>query len=241
MTSNKMFLKNLLRDYYSLQISKLENLGFTNVLLRKNPYLLNAAGIVDAKELIDSLIDSYLQASSETMFGKDIFQPFARHVAKGEDSAIEGVDFHFKKGSTMYYVAVKSGPNIFSAASRSKQYDYFRKALKIHGTNSGKKTKIIPVVGYCYGTRSSQMLITGYNYDEYAGQAFWEFLSGKKNLYLQIASIITDARLSLQGDFREELASLKSRWFKEIKALDLIEDGKVDWIALTAMISDASA
>ena len=246
MVSDKIdqYLESLLKEYYANKLIGLASYKLIKEIKRKNPYLLSASGFTTPQALIDNIIESKIQTSDETNFGKTIFEPLAIKISGGRKSAVLGVDLEIIKDGKLYLVAVKSGTAIFNAASRAKQRDYFNTALKTLKT-SGQNDDLYPVaiVGYCYGRKNKKKNAkSADNFEELAGEKFWEFLSGgNKDLYLQIVKTISIAQLEVANKFQPEIEILKKRWMKEISEMNLSYEDEINWENVTKMISSNAA
>lgn len=115
-----------IEGFYNALIGSLDNLKLNNVLQRKNPYLFRIKGINNAAEIVNSLLSAHVSSSEETIFGNEFFEPIAVFVSGGNNKAIaEGIDIKIETEDTIYAIAVKSGTNVFNAASRKKQEQNF--------------------------------------------------------------------------------------------------------------------
>ncbi|MCE1165528.1 MAG: cytosolic protein [Bacteroidetes bacterium] len=179
------FVEENIGYFHQKRIDNLKKLKLVTILKRKNPYLYKAKNIFTAQDLVKEFLDAHLVAQEEGIFGEfleglAIF--ICNRVYKGQKSAAEGIDLEFNKKGVKYIVTIKSGPNWGNSGQIKKMEDYFRKAKKILKTNS-KIKNIESINGCCYGRDNNP---DKGDYTKLCGQRFWEFISGDKNLYLDI-------------------------------------------------------
>src|SRR2546426_6804349 len=129
-TMNQSELEELIRksldDFYQRRIKKLSEFRLSEVLRKKNPYLLRAIGIRKASEIVAEILQAYMSSSDETIFGDAFFEPIAKLCSGGIVSPSEGVDIALESDTVYKAVAVKSGPNIFNASQAKRQDQEFK-------------------------------------------------------------------------------------------------------------------
>ncbi len=171
------FHENRLRVIQTLTLEK---------LLNKNPYLFKAKNINKAHELVEGTMEAFLSSSEEKIFG-DFLEGLAIFVASkttgGHKSSCQGVDLEFEKENTYYLVTIKSGTNWGNSSQHKKLADDLRNA-EIRLKQSKSISKVQSVLGICYGKTKTGYTSAGYL--KIVGQNFWTFISGNKNLYLEI-------------------------------------------------------
>lgn len=214
-------------DFHTKRLKSLSRLKLKKVLLRKNPYLFKAKNILTAHELVKTLLDAYLSSQEETIFG-DFLEGLAvficNKVYRGKKSSAEGIDLEFDKNGVKYIVAIKSGPNWGNSGQIRRMRDDFRKAKKIlSGRNLVKH--VMAVNGCCYGRESQQ---NKGDYLKYCGQQFWEFISGDKNLYIEIIEPLGHKAKEKNEDFLKEYSRIINKF-----TLEFLEEfclaGKINW------------
>src|SRR5437588_1119529 len=112
------FVKSdILQQFYVKRLEKLNELNFTELLKRKNPYLFKAKNIQTAEQLIRYILDAYLSSQEETIFG-DLMEKLAIHICsavyggyKAEQGKFKSVDLIFDRDGKTYIVGIKSGPH----------------------------------------------------------------------------------------------------------------------------------
>lgn len=172
--------------FHQQRIDSLDKLKLSAVLKRKNPYLFKAKFIITAHELVKYIIDAHISSHEETIFGEwleklAIF--INSKVYEGRKSGIPGIDLEFDKDDRRYIISIKSGPNWGNSKQIEKMKSDFDSAIRTLRT-SDSRLNVIAVNGCCYG-KDNKPLKKG-NYYKYCGQAFWEFISGDRNLYTEI-------------------------------------------------------
>ena len=141
-------IRRSLDDFYQRRMKKLTELKLSDVLRKKNPYLLRAVGIRKASEIVTEILRAYMSSSDESIFGDAFFEPIARLCSGGTVSPSEGVDVAVETDSVYKAFSIKSGPNIFNASQSKRQNDEFnslrQRMHKIH-------KQFDPILGHCYG------------------------------------------------------------------------------------------
>ena len=62
-------------EFHDKRLSSLSKLNLRGLLKRKNPYLFRAKAIVNADQLVRSILDAHLSSQEETMLG-DFLEQF---------------------------------------------------------------------------------------------------------------------------------------------------------------------
>jgi Type II restriction endonuclease EcoO109I len=101
----KKYVEENIGTFHQNRIESLDNLQFTRILKKKNPYLFKAKYILTASELVKSIVDAYVSSSEETIFG-DWLEGLAifinEKVYNGKKSSSKGIDLEFDKDSKRY-------------------------------------------------------------------------------------------------------------------------------------------
>ncbi len=226
----------LLDSFYNKRTIALSDLKLINTLKRKNPYLYRAIGVSDASEIVDEILRAHVSSSDETLFGNEFFEPLAKWVAEQANPTYvvttsdgEGVDITIRTEQSVMPIAVKSGVNVFNAASKKKQGENFASLNK-------RLLKLLlhfdPVVGYCYG-RKKQSAKSKANFKELAGQAFWELLTNESDFYLRIIRLMGEKPIEHRPVFQQSFDQAKNRFAKEF-LIDFSDDaGAINWDKLS--------
>ena len=232
-------LGELLDIFYEKRKSKLENLELIPILKRKNPYLFRATGVATGSEIIKQFMAAFISSSDETIFGNEFFEPLAKWAAtesaktRSETTVTvggaAGVDIAVEDAVCYIALAVKSGTNVFNTQSRSQQETEFQ---SLRSRLSKMKKQFRSVVGYGYG-RKEKRVSANRNFEEVAGQGFWELVTGEPDFYLRIIKCMEKKPKEHAAQFKEELAKAENRLVKEFLFHFSNSDGLIDWEKLT--------
>jgi hypothetical protein len=223
----KKYVEGNIGSFHKKRLERLKQLKFSDVLLRKNPYLFKAKNVLTAQDLIKNLLDAYLSSQEETIFG-DFVEGLAificERVYEGKKSAAEGIDLEFEKDNIKYIVTIKSGPNWGNSSQQNKMKENFRKAKRILKTNSEIK-HIVAVNGCCYGRDNKP---EKEEFIKLCGERFWEFISGNKNLYIEIIEPLGHKAKEKNEEFIEEYSRLINSFTFDFSK-EFCMTGKIDW------------
>lgn len=213
--------------FHSKRIQSLEHLKLSQILKRKNPYLFKAKNILTCEALVRTILDAHLSSQEETIFG-DFLENLAIFVNEtvydGYKSTAEGIDLEFRNLDVHYIVNIKSGPNWGNSSQQSKMKLDFKKAIKIHRTNN-PNSNLIAVNGCCYGKDNHP---NKGDYFKYCGQRFWEFISGKPDLYVQIIEPLGYAAQVKNDEFANAYAQIVNLFSIDFSSQFCV-NGKIDW------------
>ncbi len=203
-------------------------LSLKKVLRRKNPYLFKAKHVLTAEEIVRGLVDAHISSNEETLFG-DWLEGLAifinEKVYGGWKSGITGIDLEFDKDGKRYIVNIKSGPNWGNSSQIKKMIADFKTAAKtLRTSNSG--LQVVAVNGCCYGKDNNP---DKGDYFKYCGQAFWEFISGEKDLYLTIIEPLGHQAKERNESFANLYAQMINRFTREFANDFCLADGSIDW------------
>jgi hypothetical protein len=219
-------IKGYLQEFYNRRATGLARLQLKKVLERKNPYLYKARGMQNAAEIVEEILRDYLASSDETIFGDAFFEPLARDVSGGVVSPSEGVDIAVETADRYMAIAMKSGPNIFSASQSRKQNQEF---LSLKSRLTKLRKQFDPVLGHAYGrkqTPSSEARI----YRHSSGKQFWEEITGDPDFYLKIIQLMDDDFISQhRKDYKAEYDKAVNRYIREFTTDFCKPDGAIDW------------
>ncbi len=233
--------EHVLTPFYDKRLHDLQRLTLTNVLKRKNPYLFKAKNIELAGDFVKSIVDAFLSSQEETVFG-NLLEKFAIFVSSQNDggfkSVFKSVDLEFERASVYYIVGIKSGTNWGNADQINRMRDNF-KATRITLREHGVTNEIKAVNGCMYGTESRPLKINqdpDKTYFKYAGQEFWQFISGDDQLYQAIILPI-DAEAKLKDTtFKQAYAEKVNEMTQEF-ATRFLSDHQIDWGRLIDFVS----
>lgn len=150
--------------FHESKVRCLQGLGLKTILLKKNPYLFRAKNINSASDLIREILDAYLYASEEKLFG-DFLEELALFVAGkaygGQKSAATGIDLDFTNDEGVrYLVSIKSGTSWGNSSQQAKQELDFQNAVRVV-RQSHYATNVQPALGICYG-KAKPTYLRGY-------------------------------------------------------------------------------
>lgn len=195
---------------------------------KKNPYLFKAKYILTASDIVKTLADAFISSAEETMFG-DWLEGLAIFVNNivydGRKSGINGIDLEFDKDGIRNIVSIKSGPNWGNSSQIKKMVEDFKQAQKTLRTS--KSSLIVKCVnGCCYGKTKS---IDKGDYFKYCGQDFWYFISGDKNLYLELIEPLSTKAKERNDEFQNAYASMLNKFTLEFMKDFCDKDGSINW------------
>lgn len=249
--THKQFMKHLnikeVYDYVETHISifhqkRLEyvqnNIDLNKILNQKNPYLFRAKNILTSQDLVKGFIDAFLISQEETLFGQFI-EGLAIFVCDkvygAKKSSLIGMDLEFEKENTVYIVEIKAGWN-WGNASQIKQLNInVANAIKKLESETGKK--VIAVNGCCFG-KDKKPLKTG-GYLKLCGQEFWELISAKENLYIEIIEPIGHKAKEKNEEFLIAYSKIINKLTFEFGE-EFCDDGIINWEKLVKFNSGKS-
>jgi site-specific DNA-methyltransferase (cytosine-N4-specific) len=225
--------ENVVTKFYEIRFKKLQALSLKAVLKRKNPYLYKAKNIAIASDLVKGTIDAFLSSQEETLFG-GLLEKFAIFVSerldKGFKSLLPSVDLEFERDDKYYIVGIKSGTNWGNADQIARMRSNFkvnRATLKAKGIIK----EIVAVNGCIYG-KDSMPLKNSHDREEiyykYAGQDFWQFISGDDEFYKEIIKPIDKEAQKKDEDFKKEYAAKVNEMTLEFTK-DFTTNNQIDW------------
>ncbi len=222
------YVENNISIFHEKRLKKLEKLKLNNILKRKNPYLFKAKNILTSQDIVKGILNAYLSSQEETIFGEFLegLSTFINgKVYGGRKSSAEGIDLEFEKDGIKYIVSIKSGPNWGNSSQIKKMKDNFRKAKRILGTNTSK-VNIVAINGCCYGRDNKP------EKDEYlklCGERYWYFISGNKQLYIDIIEPIGHKAKEKNEKFVLAYSNLINKFTIEFGKDFCKENGAIDW------------
>lgn len=200
--------ENVITPFYRERLKKLNESTLNKILKRKNPYLLKAKNIELAGDLVKSIVDAFLSSQEETMFG-NLLEGFAIYVSKtlhnGFKSERKSLDLEFERKNIYYIIGIKSGINWGNSDQVNRMRDNFKEAKK-QLRHEGIKKEIIAVNGCIYGKDGSPFKKSkdpDKEYYKYAGQDFWNFISGDDELYREIIKPIDEKAREKDETFKK--------------------------------------
>lgn len=183
-----------------------------------------------------NILDAFLISQEETIFG-DFLEKLAIFVCEkvynGRKSAAEGIDLEFEKDNTKYIIVIKSGPNWGNSSQIQKLISDFNKAKRILNT-SRSRINIVAINGCCYGRDNKP---NKGSYLKLCGQEFWEFISGEKQLYIDIVEPLGHKARKNNEEFMKSYAQIINNFTQEFSQ-EYCVNGIIDWSKLVKFNSE---
>lgn len=214
--------------FHQKRIKCVDGLKLKDVLKRKNPYLFKAKNVTTSEQIIRGIVDAYISSNEETIFG-DWLEGLAifinGKVYGGRKSGIAGIDLDFEKDGIRYIVTIKSGPNWGNNSQIKRMKNDFVTAKKtLRTSNSG--LVVMPINGCCYGKDAKP---DKGDYFKYCGQRFWEFISGNKDLYIEIIEPLGHKAKERNEEFQKSYSKMINKFTKEFSNEFCMDSGEIDW------------
>lgn len=224
------YVESQISVFHQKRLDYVQNkVDLLKILKQKNPYLLKAKNVLTAQDLIKGFLDAFLQSQEETLFG-DFMEGLAIFVCDkvygAKKSQLTGIDLEFEKEGVIYIVEIKAGWNWGNASQIRQLKINFKNAKKVLRRKTRKK--IIAINGCCFGKNNK--LDKG-EYLKLCGQNFWEFISGNKELYLDIIEPIGHKAKQRNEEFLESYAQIINKLTLEFSQR-FCHDGKINWLKL---------
>lgn len=233
---------HVITPFYENRLNNLNQLSLRSVLKRKNPYLFKAKNIGLAGELVKSIVDAFLSSQEEGIFG-NLMEGFAIYVSKilhnGFKSELKSVDLEFERDDVYYIVGIKSGTNWGNSDQVNKMRDNFKLAKELL-RERGIRQEIVAVNGCIYGKDRVPFKThqdAEKQYYEYAGQDFWNFVSGDDQLYREIIKLIDEEAQQKDETFKRAYAAKINEMTQDFVNEFMTADNQIDWIKLVDYVS----
>ena len=222
------YVEDNISTFHQKRISSLDTLKLTKVLRRKNPYLFKAKYVLTADQIVKGLVDAHISSNEETIFG-DWLEGLAifinEKVYGGKKSGIPGIDLEFDHDGRRYIVNIKSGPNWGNSSQIKKMIADFKSAKRTLRT-SNSRLNVVAVNGCCYGRDNRP---DKGDYFKYCGQAFWQFISGAPDLYVEIIEPLGHQAKEQNDEFLRAYARMINRFTVEFATHFCDSTGAIDW------------
>ena len=237
--------ENVVNPFYYERLMYIRcRMSLKYILSRKNPYLLKAKNISSPDELVRSVVDSFMFSQEETMFGNRL-EAFAIFVSEklygGFKSDLPSIDLEFERDGKYYIVGIKSGINWGNSDQVNRMKDNFKTARRYLTEEKNIGKPIIAVNGCIYGKDAKPFKENKTDdeksYFKYAGQDFWEFISGDSELYREIIKPIEEKARERDAEFKETFNGKINNMVKEFSNIFLDRAGQIDWIKIVEYIS----
>lgn len=222
------YVEQNIGTFHQKRILSIDNLQLESVLKRKNPYLFKAKNVLTAEQIIKTLVDAHISSNEETVFG-DWLEGLAifinSQVYGGWKSGITGVDLEFDYEGFRNIVTIKSGPNWGNSSQIRKMKDDFITAKKALRT-SNSNLIIRAINGCCYGRDRKP---DKGDYFKYCGEKFWTFISGDKELFLEIIEPLGHKAKERNDEFLISYSQMINKLTRNFANNFCKENGDIDW------------
>lgn len=230
------YVEKNIGTFHKKRIERLDKLKLKTVLKKKNPYLFKAKHILTASEIVQSIVDAFISSNEETIFG-DWLEGLAifinQKVYGGWKSGIPNIDLEFDKNNVRYIVNIKSGPNWGNSSQITKMKSDFLTAKRTLRT-SNSKLMVVSINGCCYGIDNNP---DKGDYYKYCGQEFWKFISGNKNLYLEIIEPLGHKSKERNDEFIIAYSKMLNQFTRDFIKDFCKPSGDIDWEKLVKLNS----
>lgn len=230
------YVEKNIGTFHKKRIERLDKLKLKTVLKKKNPYLFKAKHMLTASEIVQSIVDAFISSNEETIFG-DWLEGLAifinEKVYAGRKSGIPNIDLEFDKANVRYIINIKSGPNWGNSSQISKMKSDFLTAKRTLRT-SNSKLMVVSINGCCYGIDNNP---DKGDYFKYCGQEFWEFISGNKNLYIDIIEPLGHKSKERNDEFIKSYSKMLNQFTRDFIKDFCKPDGEIDWEKLVKLNS----
>lgn len=225
--------EGIITPFYDIRLQKLNELTFSNIMRRKNPYLFKAKNIQTAEELVRYVLDAFLSSQEETIFGS-LMEELAIFVCKrvyggykAEQGKFRSIDLIFQRDGKTYIVGIKSGPNWGNSDQINRMKGNFKEAKRVL-KKEGNNTKIIAVNGCIYGkdnkSHKADVRDKEKSYYKFCGQEFWGLVSGDKEFYQRIVIPIDKEARKRDENFRNTYSAKINELTKDFSENYLTND-----------------
>lgn len=232
------YVESNIGTFHSQRLDNLRGLKLNDVLKRKNPYLYKAKNMLIAQDLVKSILDAHLSSNEETIFGT-FLEGLARFVSQkatsGSKASTKGIDLEFTSEKVTYLVVIKSGPNWANSGQIDDMIEKFKTAKRTLKTNT-KGSKVVAVNGCCYGKDNKP---DKGEYLKLCGQAFWKFISGDDQLYIQIIEPLSHQAKERSEKFIGEYSKVLNLFTLAFME-DFCDMGVINWTKLVEYNSGAT-
>ncbi len=233
--------EHVMAPFYVKRLDGLKAMRLNDVLKRKNPYLFAAKNIDTAGDLAGGVVNAFLSSQEETLFG-NLLEGLAIFVAhtlwNGEKSKHKSLDLEFVRDDQLFLVGIKSGVNWGNSdqiAAMKTNFKVARTALR----EEGEAREIVAVNGCIYGRDNSPFkrdVDADKCYFKFAGQRFWEWLSGDADLFRDLILPIDKIAHEQDQAFRRAYAAKINELTADF-ALNFLRNGQIDWMKLVEFVS----
>jgi len=233
------YVEKNIGTFHQKRIQSLDDLKLSKVLKRKNPYLFKAKFVLTAEQIIRGIVDAHISSNEETIFGdwlEGIVLFINEKVYGGQKSGITGIDLEFDNEGIRNIITIKSGPNWGNSSQITKMVTDFKTAKKTLRT-SNSQLNIVAINGCFYGRDNKP---DKGDYFKYCGQVFWEFISGNKDLYIDIIEPLGHLAKEKNEDFIKSYSQMINKFTREFANEFCNDNGEINWVKLVCFNSSSN-
>ncbi len=250
---------NVVTPFYEKRLEALKKLTLDDVLKKKNPYLVKAKNIEIAGDFVKTIVDAFLSSQEETMFG-GLLEGFAIHISHnlhgGFKSTYKSVDLEFERDGKYHIVGIKSSANWGNGDQVRQMRSNFIEA-KEHLREAGMTREIVVVNGCIYGKDANPLKrLSGAKqkgkmvsveiepdkvYYKYAGQDFWNFISGDDELYQDIIKPIDEQARRRNEAFKAVYTAKINEMTQAFVENYMTAENRIDWVKIIDVVSKRAA
>ncbi|OIP05412.1 MAG: cytosolic protein [Bacteroidetes bacterium CG2_30_32_10] len=233
------YVEKNIGTFHQKRIQSLDDLKLSKVLKRKNPYLFKAKFVLTAEQIIRGIVDAHISSNEETIFGdwlEGLVLFINEKVYGGQKSGITGIDLEFDNEGIRNIITIKSGPNWGNSSQITKMVTDFKTAKKTLRT-SNSQLNIVAINGCFYGRDNKP---DKGDYFKYCGQVFWEFISGNKDLYIDIIEPLGHLAKEKNEDFIKSYSQMINKFTREFANEFCNDNGEINWVKLVCFNSSSN-
>jgi len=233
------YVEKNIGTFHQKRIQSLDDLKLSKVLKRKNPYLFKAKFVLTAEQIIRGIVDAHISSNEETIFGdwlEGLVLFINEKVYSGQKSGITGIDLEFDNEGIRNIITIKSGPNWGNSSQITKMVTDFKTAKKTLRT-SNSQLNIVAINGCFYGRDNKP---DKGDYFKYCGQVFWEFISGNKDLYIDIIEPLGHLAKEKNEDFIKSYSQMINKFTREFANEFCNDNGEINWVKLVCFNSSSN-
>jgi len=152
---------------------------------------------------------------------------------------LKSIDLEFERDDVYYIVGIKSGTNWGNSDQVNNMRDNFKLAKELL-RERGIRQEIVAVNGCIYGKDRVPFKThqdAEKQYYKYAGQDFWNFVSGDDQLYREIIKSIDEEAQQKDETFKRAYAAKINEMTQDFVNEFMTADNQIDWIKLVDYVS----
>lgn len=229
------FANDSFAEYENRCLNSLISIQLSDLLM-SDSYILRTEQELLVSSLIKQLIDEYFSDIQQVIF-EEFCRTLVFDLCKMKDyatrSSLHGIDLELDKDEVHYLIHVNGDTKWGNSSQIIHMVDAFKKAqCNLRASNA--KSQFRFVNGCCYGSENKT---DKGDYIKLCGQPFWEFISGNKQLFVEIIEPLGFRAKERNQEFLEEYGRLINLFTQEFMN-NFCMDGKIDWEKLVRFNSE---